>query len=46
LAVLKADGRARALLMKAMVVAVVLLFIATVTQTALWWYIVTRLFHV
>lgn len=43
---LEADGKARALLMKAVVVAVVLLFIASLVQSALWWYVVTRLFNV
>lgn len=46
LARLEADGKARALLMKAVVVAVVLLFIASLAQSALWWYVVTRLFNV
>lgn len=42
----KADGRARIFLMKAVIVVVVLLFIASLTQTGLWWYVVTRLFNV
>ena len=46
LAHLEANGNARALVMKALVVAVVLLFIASLAQSALWWYVVTRLFHV
>lgn len=45
-ATVKADGRARVFLMKAVIVAVVLLFIASIAQTALWWYVVTRLFNV
>lgn len=42
----KADGKARVFFMKALIIAVVLLFIASLVQTALWWHIVTRLFNV